>query len=114
MLYVETNICSFAEIKKLLPDIYPSVKLSHVIIDNVLYTLGFSEVPLCIFTLDMTWDEYEDMMDKLIQLEIDAYNTEDGIEPSKDNPYYQKYLKYGWLWNLFYQANENGKIKEFL
>lgn len=62
----------------------------------------------------MIWDEYEDMMDKLIQLEIDAYNTEDGIEPSKDNPYYQKYLKYGWLWDLFYQANGNGKIKEFL
>lgn len=114
MLYVETNMCSFEKIEKLLPDIYPSAKLSHIVTDYTLCNLGFSKMPFCIFALDMTWDEYENMMNELIQLEIDAYNTKDGKEPAKDDPYYQKYLKYGWLWDLFYQANENGKIKDSL
>jgi len=39
-------------------------------------------------------------------LEIDAYNTSDGDFPKPSNTAYQKYIKYGWMWDWLYNAME--------
>ncbi len=107
MLYIETDF-SFEDIKRALQEVYPSARPEHIVTDYVLKQLGFVDYPPCIFSLDMTWNEYEEMMDELMQLEIDAFNTPDGKMPAEDDPAYQRYGKYGWLWDMFY----NAKIEE--
>ena len=43
-------------------------------------------------------------MDELIQLEIDAFNTEACEAPLPNDPLYILYKKFGWLWDYFYSA----------
>jgi hypothetical protein len=45
----------------------------------------------------MTWREYDEMMDELMQIEIDAFNTPDGEPPESNNEAYKKYLDHGWI-----------------
>lgn len=114
MLYVETEMASYETIEKSLADVYPKARLEHIFTDKALKALGFVDFPPCVFSLDMTWNEYEEMMDELMYIEVDAYNSSNGYDPDEDDEYYQKYLKYGWLWDLFYSASVSGKIKEVL
>ncbi|MBR5428575.1 MAG: hypothetical protein IK118_09525 [Clostridia bacterium] len=104
MLLIETDMCSFETIARLLPDVVPGVRLKHIATDENLKKLGFVDYPPCVFTLDMSRDEFDDIMFALMDIETDAFNTPDGEMPEEDDPYYQKYLKYGWLWDLFFQA----------
>lgn len=104
MLYVTTDF-TYKNIEESLKVICPWVKIQHIYTDNKLKELGFVESPPCCFSLDMSWDEFEYMMDELTQLEVDAFNTPHGEMPSKNDPLYQKYIKYGWLWNMFYNAD---------
>lgn len=45
------------------------------------------------------------MMDELMQLETDAFNTHNGEMPSENDLSYKKYEKYGWLWDMFCNAD---------
>lgn len=103
MLIVETN-CNFDKIEKSLSELMPDIKLTHIITDDNLKQFGFTENPPCVFIMDMTTEEFDNMMSDLMQIEIDAFNTPDGAPPNKNDPYYQKYLRYGWLWDMFYNA----------
>lgn len=107
MLFVETKISDFETVHKLMNELFPQVDLE--LISNT--SLPGIELPYS-FTMSISFSELEDIMDNLMQLEIDAFNTVDGEMPSSDDPFYQKYVKYGWLWNLFYNAKEHGCIKE--
>ena len=112
MLYIETNIASYETIRRSLDAVYPEAKTEHITTDYALKALMLIDYPPCIFSLDMTWDEYDRMMDELMQIEIDAFNT-DNLEISfENNECYLKYLEHGWLWDLFYNANDRGKITE--
>ncbi len=94
----------YREIKKLLPDICPDVKFSLKTTDDILATLGFCDVPPCVVAFDLNDSEFEEMLLELIQLEVDAYNTPDGKDPKEDDPYYQRYLKYGWIYDVLFNA----------
>ena len=112
MLYVETDMASHKTIRKCLDKAYPQARTEHITTDRALKALEFVDWPICVFSLDMTWDEFENMMDALIQLEVDAFNTDDGEMPAEDDEDYQRYMYYGWLWDMFYQAQERKKITE--
>ena len=103
MLRVITDF-DYKTINKKLHELFPSIKMTHIASDRTLVEMGFADYPPCIFTMDMTWDEYEDMMFDLMQIEVDAFNTPTGDMPEKDDPAYLKYLEYGWLWDMFYNA----------
>lgn len=107
MLLVETKTSNYETVSMLLHELFPFLKIelisdvSHPQID-----LPYS------FTIDITVDELDEMMDILTQIEVDAFNTSNGEMPSIDDRAYQKYEKYGWLWDLFYRAEEYGDIQE--
>ena len=103
MLRVITDF-DYKTIDKMLHDLFPSIKMTHIASDRALVEMGFADYPPCIFTMDITWDEYEEMMLDLMQIEVDAFNTPDGEMPEKDDLAYLRYLEYGWLWDMFYNA----------
>lgn len=107
MLLVETQISDFKTVQDCMNDLFPQIDL-ELISD---YTLLGSSLPYS-FTMSIRYSELDDIMEDLIQLEIDAFNTEDGKMPQPSNPCYLKYVKYGWLWDLFAIAMEHGDIKE--
>ena len=104
MLYITTDF-SYKTIEEGLKTICPWVKIKHITTDTALKKLGFVDCPPCCFSLDLSWGEFEDMMDELMQLEIDAFNTPNGEMPSENDFSYKKYEKYGWLWDMFYNAD---------
>lgn len=104
MLYVETSTASYQAIRQSLDAVYPQAKTEHIATDEALRALGFVDFPPCLFSLDMTQDEYREMMDEFINLEVDAFNTADGKPPAKDDEYYLRYMKHGWLWDMFFNA----------
>ena len=87
--------------------LYITTDFSYKTIEEGIKTkkLGFVDCPPCCFSLDLSWGEFEDMMDELMQLEIDAFNTPNGEMPSENDFLYKKYEKYGWLWDMFYNAD---------
>ena len=112
MLYIETDICTFDKIETSMSIVYPSAKIEHIFTDTSLKSLGFTDNPPCVFSLDMSWDEYNDMMDELSQLETDAFNTSEGSDSYPSNESYTLYTEHGWLWDMFCNAYYNDKIIE--
>lgn len=107
MILVETKISDFNTVRKLMNDLFPQIKLE--LISDI--SLPWIELPYA-FTMSVSLFELDAVMEDLMQLEIDAYNTEDDKMPPSSDPLYKKYIKYGWLWDLFYDAKEHGSIKE--
>ena len=105
MIYLKLEKSIYDKIKKLLPDICPNVQFSLVMADNNLMRLGFScEIP-CVAAFQLDENGFDQMLDDLMQLEIDAFNTPCG-EPAPNDSVYQKYLKYGWMWQVLYNAEK--------
>ncbi len=96
----------FDIIRERLHDIFPNVKFSLAVCDENLQTMGLCSDAPCIVALDLYNSDFSEMMDELMQLEVDAYITSDGDDPDEDNPLYQRYLRYGMLWDIFYTAKE--------
>jgi hypothetical protein len=63
----------------------------------------------------MDIDGFYEMLDTLNDIEIDAFNVLDSDEPSRSDPAYQKYLKYGCLHEILFFAEKIydtiGKVK---
>ena len=112
MLRVELFDASFEAVKKVLAEVCPSVRVEHVVTDKKLKELGFVDFPPCVFLMDTDWDGLEVIMDELMQIEVDAFNTPDGMNPPEDDPLYLRYLEYGWLWDVLFVADERGGIVE--
>lgn len=106
MLYFETNTEIYRKMSKLLPDIMPNIKLKLIVADTNLQRLGFVDYTPCKVQIDITDDDYLALLDDLIQIEVDAFNTIDGKDPPKSDPYYQKYDKYGWMYDILFGAKD--------
>lgn len=92
----------------MLSEVYPSIKIKHIATDQKLKELGFVDFSPCVFLMDTDWAGLELLMDELMQLEVDAFNTSDGKDPPADAPLYLRYLEYGWLWDVLFKADEYG------
>ena len=108
MLYVKTNNY-YEKIRKSMNEVLPQIKIEHVLTDYTLQKLGFAQQAPCIFSMDITWKEYEDMMDELMMLEVWAYY--DG-EEHPEKPEFKRYEEHGWLWDMFFKAKEYKDIAE--
>lgn len=87
-----------------LADLRPDMEMKLLCCDDMLEKLGLCESAPCRISLNITTEEYEDLLEELIDMETAAYNTSDGKDPPKTDPLYQRYLKYGWLWSVLYLA----------
>lgn len=114
MIQVYLNTSEFNKISELLPDICPEVKFILKAQDDNLVKIGLAESAPCIIEFDTSVEDFYDMLDTLNDIEIDAFNTND-IEPSERNTDYQKYLKFGCLYDILYTAKRTyptiGKVK---
>ena len=106
MFYIETDKNTYNRIQTLLPDIKPDIKITLMSCDDNLEKLGFCSSAPCVVCFDLSFDELNQLLDDLMQIEIDAFNTNNGEYPSQNDPYYQKYIKYGWLWDVLFHAKE--------
>lgn len=115
MLQIKVNKEEFDKINTLLPDICPDVSFALKVEDENLVSLGFCDSAPCIVEFDMSSEEFYEMLDTLNDIEINAFNVLDRDEPSRSDPAYQKYLKYGCLFNILFSAqriyNTIGKVK---
>ena len=104
MVQIKMNRDEYNKIQILLPDICPQIGFSLKVEDDNLVVLGLCDSAPCIVEFDMTDSEYEEMLDDLNELEIEAFNTPHGTYPSESSPAYQKYLKYGCLYDILSNA----------
>ena len=82
----------------------PNIQLILVECDEALERLGFCESAPCIVCVDLTEEELETLLDDLLQLEIDAYNTGTGNDPLPNDPSYLLYEQFGWMRGIFCDA----------
>lgn len=101
-LKINKNDC--IKIERLLPEICPDVSFYTVAEDYNLELLGLCESALCVVVFNLDNDEFKELLDELNNIEIDAFNTKYGEHPKQDNSAYQKYLKYGCLYEILYNA----------
>lgn len=104
MLQIKVNKDEFDKINMLLPDVCPDVAFALKSQDDNLAALGLCDSAPCIVEFDLTAEQFIEMLDTLSDIEVDAFNTPDGRAPSKNTPAYQKYLKYGCLYEILYNA----------
>jgi len=103
---IEADRKTFGLAKEQLQELYPFAEISLISCDDALERLGFVDSAPCVFGLDVSREQLDTIFDDLIQMEIDAFNTEDGDYPESNDPYYLKYITYGWLYDLLFYAHE--------
>lgn len=112
MLQVKVSRNDFDKINLLLPDICPEVSFSLISEDTNLVKLGLCNSAPCTIEFNMSAKDFYEMLDTLNDIEVDAFNTENG---KSNNIAYQKYLKYGCLYDILYNAeriyNFIGEVK---
>lgn len=104
MIQIQVNTDEFQKIKNLLPDICPEVFFELKCQDHNLVNFGICDNAPCIVEFDLSIDDFYEILDLLNDLEIDAFNTNSGMDPEADDYAYKKYLKYGCLYNILYNA----------
>lgn len=106
MLIEIEDIKVYEQLKNDLLEIYPQVKIELLHVDKALFDLKISSTIPCTINIDATEEQIEEIMDRVMKFETDAFNTPDGSLPSDDNPDYLLYKKYGWIWSFFYRYLE--------
>lgn len=102
MLQIRVSRNDFDKINLLLPDICPKVSFSLISVDKNLEKLGFCDSAPCTIEFDMSAKDFYEMLDTLNDIETDAFNIENG---KSNNITYQKYLKYGCLYDILSNVN---------
>ena len=67
MFYIETDKVTYNQIKTLLPDIKPDIKITLMSCDDNLEKLGFCSSAPCVVCFDLTFDELNHLLDDLMQ-----------------------------------------------
>ena len=96
---LKTRFPLYKDLKKCLHELYPDIVVELLVSDSALVSLGFveEEDEPCIIDLHVTEERLQEIVRDALQLEVDAYMNGD---PAEDDPFYQKYLRYGWLAGL--------------
>ena len=106
MIYLEMEKSWYDIVECRLPDVCPDIRFSLIVADENLSKLGLGADAPCIIGFDLDDNGFRAMMSDLEQLEVDAFNTPDGKEPKRNDPDYQRYLTYGILWDILYNARK--------
>ena len=112
---LKMNLDDFNKVEKLLPEVCPDVSFFLKEADHNLVKLGLCSSAPCIVKFLLDYNDFEDLLWELDDIETDAFNLPYGREPSENDPAYQKYLKYGCLYRILYNAERVyqtiGKVK---
>lgn len=100
----EMNIDMYESLKECLSELNSEIEVSLLSSDPMLQKLGFSEKIPCTVDVRATKEQIDKLSDMIIDFEISAYNTPDGSEPKESDEDYQKFCKYGWLCEFFYDT----------
>ena len=100
---VKMNMDDYNKVETLLPDVCPDVACFIKEADHALVNLGLCESAPCVITFGVGAKEFYEMLDMLNDIEIDAFNTP-GSTHDESNLAYQKYLKYGCLYDILSNA----------
>ncbi len=95
---------SYNKIKNLLPDISSEVEFYLESVDENLEKLGLCKSAPCVVVFDLDTQGFENLLDVLSYIEVDAFNTKNGEHPKATDYQYQKYLKYGCLFDILNNA----------
>lgn len=104
MVKLNLDRTSYNKVENLLHDIYPEVEFYLESIDENLEKLGFCKSAPCIVAFNLDAQGFEALLDGLSYIEIDAFNTKNGEHPKVEEYEYQKYLKYGCLFDVLNNA----------
>lgn len=94
----------YERLKESLEEFRPNIKIELINCDIMLEKLGFCESAPCIVYVDLEEKEMGVLLDDLYQLEIDAFNGNQ--EPEDDDPLYVLYKKFGWIYDVFIEAEK--------
>ncbi len=108
MFYLDTDIDTYIELNKLLPEVWSGVQVRLLSCDYNLQRLGFVEKPPCRVEIELTRDEMFELLDKLMDFEVNVYMYDD----MEDSPAYQDYCRYIWMWPVLEDAVENADSLE--
>ena len=100
MLKFHLDKNDYEKVAELLPELFPEIKIQLEMCDENLVNLGFCQFAPCIVTLNISQEKFKDIIDELIDIETDAFDTKYGNYPKDEDPIYQKFLKYGCLYNI--------------
>lgn len=103
MVYLETDKVIFEKLSVHLPELFPNINFKLIYADETLEKLGLARSAPCLICLDLSPDEYDELLDDLLQLEIDACNTPK-YPPAENDPAYIRYKKYCWMYGVFANA----------
>ena len=87
---------AYEKVEVLLPEICPNIDFELETIDENLEKLGLCKSAPCVVRFKLNES------DTLLDIEVDAFNVVNG----ENSIEYRKYLKYGCLYDIFYNAEK--------
>lgn len=99
MIY-ETDIPEYLELKECLSEIYPQVEVKLISSDPMLKKLGFVDKVPCQIEVCATREQIQEIRDMALDFEVAAYDGPSNYYPNENDEAYQKYLRYGWLYDF--------------
>lgn len=95
----ETDKNTYLRLKECLNELHPEIKIEMIACDENLEKLRFAQSAPCVVNLCLTKEQRKNLLDELEMIEMDAIDFRD----RKSN---ERYEKYGWLWDAFYDLEE--------
>lgn len=95
-MIIDTDLSQYIKLKEYLSQLYPNIKLALISSDVAIKKLGFVEKTPCTIEVEINENQCSEIADKAFELETMIYNS--SHEEPSDNPYYDLYLKYDWLY----------------
>ena len=104
LVTVKMSMADYEKVENLLPELFPDVSFFVKEADHNLKNLGLCESAPCVVVFNLDSNEFAELIDKLDDIEVDAFNLLLSDKPSREHPAYQKYLKYGCLYDILFLA----------
>lgn len=95
-----TDIPNYLRLKKCLSEIYPQVEVKLISSYPILKKLGFVDKVPCQIEVCATEEQIQEIRDMAIDFEVAAYDGPDNYYPDEKDEAYQKYVRYGWLFDF--------------
>ena len=116
---VELTKKGYLILKEFFEKYIPDVEISSVIMDEMLYNLGFSEYIPCIVEFKITKNQVKEINEILYDIEtfavMSAEEAPSWYDPVLENWHPKEtkeealYKRYGWIENLFYDFEEENQ-----
>lgn len=94
MYKLEITKAEYLKLKDGLLKFAPNIKIELGECDDALDHLGFCTSAPCTVYLSIKTEELDMLLNRLENLEIEAYNS-----PKENSTQKDLYLEYGWIWN---------------